>query len=124
MLAYVFSLILLISSIEAKVKEECGFLYDGTLHTSMLFTETNVKVIINTWLFCEIIFLTLKVELVTALANCQLRALLIGGGGWNFIGCMSSGGGGSGYLQYHTQAISGNSEIQLMVGTDRQPYHD
>ena len=62
MLAYVFSVILLISSIEAKFEEDCGFLFDGTLHTSMLFTETNVKVIINTWLFFEIIFLTLKVE--------------------------------------------------------------
>ena len=124
MLAYVFSLILLISSIEAKVKEDCGFLYDGTLHTSLLFTDPNAKVIIHTWLFSAIIFFTLKVELVSTSANCQLRALLIGGGGWNFIGGMSTGGGGSGYLQYHTQAISGNSEIQLMVGTDRQPYHD
>ena len=58
---------------------------------------------------------------MTASANCQLRAFLIGGGGWNFIGGISSGGGGSGYLQYYTQAISGNSEIQLMVGTARQP---
>ena len=58
---------------------------------------------------------------MSASASCQLRALLIGGGGWNFIGGLSTGGGGSGYLQYHTQAISGNSEIQLMVGADRHP---
>ena len=58
---------------------------------------------------------------MSASANCQLRVFLIGGGGWSNTPGFASGGGGSGYLQYHTQAISGNSEIQLMVGAARQP---
>ena len=46
-LAYLLGLFLLISSFEAKTTEECGFLYDGTMYTSMLFTEPNMKVINN-----------------------------------------------------------------------------
>ena len=47
MLAYFLGLFLLISSFEAKTTEDCGFLYDGTMYTSMLFTEPNMKVINN-----------------------------------------------------------------------------
>ena len=48
---------------------------------------------------------------------------MIGGGGWNVAGGISTGGGGSGYLQYHTEDISANAEIpdiQVSVGADRQ----
>ena len=93
-------------------------MYEGTLQSSMLFTEPSIKV-----------------DLVSSSSDCQLRALVIGGGGWTYNPSMSTGGGGSGYLKYHSQAIrycksnsklskrlaySPNTQVQLTVGPDRE----
>ena len=85
---------------------QCGFNFNGNTYTSRVFTEPDQVI-----------------SLVNTASDCQLRALVIGGGGWNVAGGISTGGGGSGYLQYHTEDISANTEIsdiQVSVGADRQ----
>ena len=51
-------------------------------------------------------------QTIESLANCQLRVLLVGGGGYGYIG-----GGGSGYIQYIDQRLdSKTTSIKLAVG--------
>ena len=51
-------------------------------------------------------------QTIESLANCQLRVLAVGGGGYGYIG-----GGGSGYIQYIDQRLdSKTTSIKLAVG--------
>merc|ERR1712013_649374 len=85
---------------------DCSFLYNGHNHTHLIFTEPGVN----------ITFSTIGGSYFT---ECQLRVLAVGGGGksGNDAGYVG-GGGGSGYIQYHTQTILSGSpaQISVMVG--------
>jgi len=74
----------------------CQFLYDGKTETHLMFTEPGVN----------ISFSTTSGSFFT---ECQLRVLAVGGGAKG-----GYGGGGSGYIQYHTQTIS-DSKTQIIV---------
>ena len=54
-----------------------------------------------------------ELNTIESMANCQLRVLAIGGGGYGWLG-----GGGSGYIQYFHQTLDSKSStsIRLTVG--------
>ena len=77
---------------------KCSFLYNGSRNQSaLMFTDPGVNVTILTF------------------AECKLRFLAVGGGGY-----ADSDGAGSGYVQYQSMDISGGSVIQMRVGNERQ----
>ena len=83
---------------------DCGFAFNGTKHTHMLFTEPNS---------------TFELETNRAFGQCTVRILAIGGGGGSSFGQVS-GGGGSGYVAYDTGTIepSDSQTFSLIVGDE------
>ena len=49
-------------------------------------------------------------------AECELRVLAVGGGGYGAAPGKGYGGGGSGFIQYYTQTYRHKTEISLIVG--------
>merc|ERR1719378_623099 len=82
--------------------DDCGFFYNGKQENHMIFTENGTE-----------FQLTTK---GLSISRCQLRILAVGGGGLG-----KAGGGGSGYIQYFTRALTSSPTlIKLTVGGERQ----
>ena len=64
----------------------CAFFTDGVFSTHMKFIEPNIEANVT----------------IPMRPKCQLRLLVVGGGGYAGYG----GGGGSGYIQYYTHSTT------------------
>jgi len=81
----------------------CAFFTDGVFSTHMKFTEPNIEANVT----------------IPMRPKCQLRLLVVGGGGYAGYG----GGGGSGYIQYYTHSTtitSTSAELRISVGNERE----
>ena len=88
-----------------KQKCGCSLKYDGIDNQYLKFTDPGVDVSVT----------------ISQSYGCQLRVLAVGGGGGK--GCdlnNSYGGGGSGFITYHKETITNDTEITLRVGDGGQ----
>ena len=77
----------------------CSLVMDGEEHTSLMLTNTDQ---------------THDVA-ITGLGWCDIRFLLVGGGGFGYFG-----GGGSGYLEYRSLQVSTGTVLTARVGDEWQ----
>jgi len=87
--------------IDCKGFGDCSFQYNGESHRSLMFTEPGLNINVTARPFLS--------------SGCQLRVLAIGGGGEGY-----GDGGGSGYIQFHSEMLNPETLISLTVGDKSQ----
>ena len=89
--------------VDCEEYDECNLIVNGESVKHKMFTETNTKIDVN----IPITFL-----------GCELKVLIVGGGG---RGDSYGAGGGSGYIKYLSKRLVNDTMIDLTVGPSRSP---